>query len=186
MRRLFYVADNVDDTQAISEALHREGVSDWHLHVLAKDQAGLYSHKIHSATPIQQLDFLHTGARYALVGLLAGIALGGVILGLSAMGWLGFAAPWWVVLLTGFLGTCFGAWEGGLVGLNRENYKIERFHDDIETGKYLIMVDVTPATRPHVKELMNFEFSHVPYKGGTSTVIGLFEKPEVIHEPTAM
>ena len=36
----------------------------------------------------------------------------------------------------------FGAWSGGLAGVTRENYKIRRFHSDLEKGKYLIMVDV--------------------------------------------
>ena len=34
----------------------------------------------------------------------------------------------------------FGAWEGGLTGIATENKKLERFHHDIEAGKYLILI----------------------------------------------
>ena len=184
MRRLYYIADTVEDTEAVSNALMNEGIKRLHLHVLAKDEAGLYTHKIHSATPIQQLDIIHTGARYALLGAVAGALLGTVIYGLAAAGVLRFDMPVWVILALAGLGTCFGAWEGGMVGLSRENYKIERYHEDIEAGRYLIMVDVSKEQRPLVKELMNMDFAHVPYRGGTSTFVSVLERPKVMHHQT--
>ncbi len=184
MRRLFYVAEHIDDVEAVYKALHEEGVSDWHLHVLAKDEAGLYTHKVHSATPFQQLDVLHTGARFALVGAGIGLVLGLVGFVLSNLGVLSLDINGYVVAGLGFVGLCFGAWEGGMIGLTRENYKIERFHDDIEAGRYLLLVDVSKVQRPLVKELMNVDFPHVPYRGGTSTRLGIFERPKTLHHQT--
>lgn len=184
MRRLYYVADNVDDTEAVTLALQAEGISHWHLHVLAKDEAGLYTHKIHSANPIHQLDIIHTGARFAAVGLLCGLALATVLYLLNSVGVVGLTINGLAFAILGGLGLLFGAWEGGLVGLTRENYKIERFHDDINAGKYLIMVDVSNEQRPLVKELMNFEFPQIPYRGGSSTRINVLEKPKVTHHQT--
>ena len=63
-------------------------------------------------------------------------------------------------------------------------YKIERYHDEIEAGKYLIMVDVTPDQRPLVKEMMNFDFPHIPYRGGGSTRINALAKPKVQYHQT--
>ena len=34
----------------------------------------------------------------------------------------------------------FGAWVGGLTGIATENSELLKFHDDIEAGKYLILV----------------------------------------------
>ena len=76
MRRLYYIADDLPTTRAISETLHDEGITDWNFHVVAKDEDGLYRHHIHSATPIQQLDIVHTGERFALIGAAVGLALG--------------------------------------------------------------------------------------------------------------
>ena len=46
MRRLYYIADDLPTTRAISETLHDEGISDWNFHVVAKDEDGLYRHHI--------------------------------------------------------------------------------------------------------------------------------------------
>ena len=184
MRRLYYIADSIDDAEAVTLALQSEGVKQWHLHVLAKDEAGLYTHKIHSANPIHQLDFIHTGMRFAFVGLMAGVSIAGILYLCMLAGLITLSINLWVFTGLGFLGACFGAWEGGLVGLTRENYKIERFHDEIEAGKYLIMVDVNRDLRPLVKELMNFEFPHIPYRGGGTTYINVFDRPKVTHHQT--
>ena len=184
MRRLYYVADSVEDAQAICLSLQKEGVSKWHVHVLAKDAAGLYTHKIHSANPIHELDIVHTGARFAVLGLLISSMIGGLIYLLGSAGFIALNVPLWVVFALALLGACFGAWEGGMVGLSRENYKIERFHDEIEQGKYLLMVDVSKDQRALVKEMMNFDFPLVPYRGGSSIGIGLLERPKVVHHQT--
>ncbi len=184
MRRLYYIADSVDDAEAVTLALKAEGIRNWHLHVLAKDEAGLYTHKIHSANPIQQLDVLHTGLRYAFVGLLCGLLMAGVLLALQLTGVVELPVSALPFVILGMLGLCFGAWEGGLVGLPRENYKIERYHDEIEAGKYLIMVDVTAEQRPLVKEMMNFDFPHIPYRGGSTATVNVLEKPKQLHHQT--
>lgn len=65
MRRLYYVADSVEVAQSVATALQAEGIPRLRLHVLSQDEAGLYTHKIHSANPIHQLDIFHTAARYS-------------------------------------------------------------------------------------------------------------------------
>ena len=46
------------------------------------------------------------------------------------------------------------------------------------------MVDVSTEQRPLVKELMNFEFPHIPYRGGSSTRINVLATPKVTHHQT--
>ena len=105
-------------------------------------------------------------------------------IGLAVNGdWCASALLVWVAALGG-VGLCFGAWEGGMIGLSRENYKIERFHDDIEAGHYLIMVDVSRQQRPLVKELMNFDFPQVPYRGGGTRGINILDNPKVTYHQT--
>ena len=184
MRRLFYVAESIDDAEAVSEAILEQGIKRSRVHVLAKDEAGLYTHKVHSATPLQQLDVIHTGIRYAVLGLVVGLLIGTGLVALNFLGLLQLQIGVLGVMALGFVGLCFGAWEGGLVGLSRENYKIERFHDDIEAGRYLLMIDVRQQERPHVRELMNMEFAHVPYRGATDRRVRLLDKPKVMHHQT--
>jgi len=181
VRRLYYVAEDLETTQQISDVLHQAGISDWNFHVLAKDEDGLYRHHIHSATPIHQLDFVHTGERWAMVG--ASICL---IVGLAVH--LSESLPWSTSFLEVFLftavGGLFGAWQGGMVGLTRENYKIEPFHKDIEAGRYLVMVDVKPHNKAEVREIMSMQFPRVRFSGRDSTLINPLKTPERIYHQT--
>ena len=50
--------------------------------------------------------------------------------------------------------TLFGAWEGGLIGIATENKKLERFHDDLEAGKYLILIYALREKEDAVRRMM--------------------------------
>ncbi|MFT3931520.1 MAG: hypothetical protein QM709_14610 [Spongiibacteraceae bacterium] len=151
MKRLYYLADNLNTADEVAKALHDEGISDWNFHVLSKDEAGLYTHHLHAANPLHQRDLIRTGERGALLGFLAGMAaalFSAVLLELSSV------HSVMVFAIAIVLPTLFGAWLGGLVGLSTENHKIARFHDDIEYGRALLMIDVKPAHEMRVRELM--------------------------------
>lgn len=181
MRRLYYIAEDIRTTEAISEALHDAGITNWNFHVLAKDDGGLYRHHIHSANTLQKLDIIHTGERWAMVGALIGLAAGLTLLLTNALPWA--SSPLLPVLFT-LIGGGFGAWQGGMVGLTRENYKVEAFHDDIEARRYLVMVDVGDDKRAFVREIMNMRFPEVRYGGGDSTFINPFKRPARIYHQT--
>src|SRR5262245_17923083 len=149
MQRLYYLANDIDICERVSEALHREGIRDWNFHVLSKDEAGLYIHRVHSATPFQQLDLVHNAARWGIVGGATGLAVGLLCLLFQPWPWETNAVT--IVIVT-LLVAFYGAWQGGMVGLSRENYKISPFHDDIEAGRYLIMIDVRRGHRDRVPE----------------------------------
>lgn len=139
MKRLYYLTDSLDSVSQISEDLHREGITDWNIHVLSKDEAGLYHRHVHSAHMFQQNDVIHSGEMGALIG-----GMTGLLVALILDVWIPFSEPVPVVILGLIAGifTLFGAWSGGLAGVTQENYKIRRFHDDLERGKHLILVDV--------------------------------------------
>ena len=48
--------------------------------------------------------------------------------------------PGVVFLFLVLVATLFGAWVGGLIGMDSENRKLRRFHEDIEAGKYLVLI----------------------------------------------
>jgi hypothetical protein len=50
--------------------------------------------------------------------------------------------------------TLFGAWVGGLTGIGSENQKLKRFHDDIEAGKYLILIYTRKGEGDQIKQMM--------------------------------
>lgn len=151
MKRLYYLADNLDIVDDVAQTLQREGISGWNFHVLSRDDAGLYNHHLHSATPLQQRDIIRGGERGALTGLCGGILFAIVLLQILELSTVHSALVSAVAIA---IPTLFGAWAGGLVGLSLDNYKIARFHDDIAAGRALLMIDVKPAHDSRVVQLM--------------------------------
>jgi hypothetical protein len=170
MKRLYYLTKGLESTGRISDELHQSGITDWHFHVLSKDGSGLYRRHIHSATGFQSLDIIHSCEQGALFGGTIGLVL-------TLMLWmidpLPFPMSMTISLLIVCIFTLFGAWVGGMDGLAHENYKIKRFHDDLELGKYLLMVDVRPHEKEVVLGIMN-QHPEVEAAGESSTFINPF------------
>jgi hypothetical protein len=151
MKCIYYLTPTLDSTRHISDDLHEAGIGDWFIHVLSKDEAGLRKMKIHSSNYLEQLDIL----RFGIIG-----ASIGFIFGLFGAYWLEAAKPFGPSVpgivyfaIVGVL-TLFGAWEGGLTGIASENKKIALFHDDIKSGKYLILIYARKDKENSVKTLM--------------------------------
>ncbi len=151
MKRLYYLTERVDVAEAASNLIHNEGITDRHFHVLSHDEAGLQQHHLHPTTPLHELDVLRLGERGLLCGVVAAIVL--VVLTdqystwFDQFGWIG-------VLGVTLIAMGFGAWLGGFIGVQRENYKIRRFHDAIEAGGYLLMIDVDARDEQRVVDAL--------------------------------
>ncbi|WP_404369110.1 hypothetical protein [Marinobacter sp.] len=163
MRRLFYLVSSIESAKEISDDLHREGVSDWRFHIISRDEAGLYTHKLQSAGVADRTDLVRYVQRGALVGLVLGLAF---VLPLAIFGFLGLPAAAWIALVV-FLAVA-GGWLGGFGGIQGENYRIAPFHDDIKAGKHLVMVDVPKEHIPKVKELMKKHHPEAELEGQDS------------------
>jgi len=177
VRRLYYLTDDLNVTRAISDRLHEVGISDWNFHVLARENSGLYTHHIHSALAHHYKDIIRIGEVGALYGGASAFVLSSCGLYFSSWFWLN---DWVDVLLISFVGLLVGALGGVRLGLNRENHRLKSFHDDIEAGYNLIMVDVRKEDRPRIRELMNMEFANVSYRGNDSTFVRPFKSGERI------
>lgn len=152
MKCIYYLTSTLDSTGHISEDLHEAGIGNWFIHVLSKDEAGLSKKKIHSSNYLEQLDIL----RFGIIG-----ATIGFIVGLFAANWMDTSKPFGpdvpgiVYFAVIAVLTLFGAWEGGLAGIASENKKVALFHDDIEAGKYLILIYARKDKETIVKRVMN-------------------------------
>lgn len=150
MIRLYYLTNSLNSVSQVSDDLHSLGITDAHIHALSKDEAGLYHRHIHSAHLFQHIDVIHSGE--------IGAILGGTISVVSAFAlylWMPFLSepmPYFLLLFVVGGITSFGGWCGGLAGATRENYKIAPFHNDIEDGKHLIMVDVHKPQEQQVRQ----------------------------------
>ena len=172
MKRLYYLTDNIDAAERLSETLHNEGITDWNFHVLGKDKANIVRHHLHSTTPIQELDIIRQGERGILFGFLAGVLLMGYVVMFTMTG---SYLSWVTQVASILLFACFGAWVGGMVGVSTENYKIRRFHKDIEEGNYLLLIDVSREQQARIERITGY-FSSIRKAGEDTTIILPFAK----------
>ncbi|AHI30040.1 hypothetical protein [Marinobacter similis] len=84
--------------------------------------------------------------------------------------WGDLAWPTSAFVAMGVFAVLAGGWLGGFGGIGSENYRIRRFHKDIEAGKYLIMVDVPKADVERVEMLMERLHPEVALRGEGSSV----------------
>lgn len=166
MRRLYYLTRSLDSTESISRDLHEEGISNWRFHVVSKDEAGLYKRHIHSANYLQKLDIIRSAEVGALIGFGFGLAMSAALMTTAMFGsdlsWMVYAGVVAVFAL-------FGSWVGGIWGLGHENYKIRQFHDALEAGRYLIMIDVHRDEKNELKALMARRHPEAQLMGVDST-----------------
>ena len=151
MKCLYYLAPTLVSTHQISDDLHDVGVNDWFLHVVSKDEAGLKKEQIHSSNYLETLDIVRDGLLGANFGFIFGVIAAGLVMYFQPFG---PEVSGIVYIAIIFVATMFGAWEGGLMGIATENKKLARFHDDIEAGKYLILLYAKKDMEDTVREMM--------------------------------
>ena len=177
MKRLYYLTKNIDSTEQVSKDLHDAGVTDWNFHVLCKNEQGLYKRHIHSANVIQKTDLVHSVEKSVLIGLGVGLAAALILSQIPVHGIL----PSFSILIGIFLaGIVFGVWHGTLFGFQNENVKLKPFHDKIEQGYYLIMVDVSVNQVEKVRLLMKKMHPEAQFCTQDNTLVTPFDEPQQV------
>ena len=180
MKCLYYVAPTLDSTHGISDDLHVVGVKDYFLHVVSRDEAGLKKQHIHSSNYLETLDVVRDGVLGAVVGFCVGLL--GVWL-IERFDPFGTEVPTFALFALVAVATLFGAWEGGLIGIGFENKKLEKFHADIEAGKFLILIYALKEQEAAVTRMMRERHPEADLAGVDRHFVNPFSSPK--REPAA-
>lgn len=151
MKCFYYLSPTLESTHDISDDLHAVGVSDFFVHVISRDEAGLKKQHIHSSNYLETLDVVRDGVIGGAIGFLAGL------LGVAAIKYFdpfGVEVPGFVYIAIVGVATLFGTWEGGLVGIGTENRKLAKFHDDIQAGRFLVLIYALKEQEEVVRKMM--------------------------------
>jgi len=151
MKTNYYLSPTLKSTQQISDDLHEVGINDWFIHVISKDETGLNREHVHSSNYLETLDLLRDGGIGALIGFIIGVFAAGAFMYFKPFG---PNMPEYVYLIILAVFTLFGIWEGGLAGVACENRKLAKFHEELEEGKYLILIYVWKSQERAVKDVM--------------------------------
>lgn len=136
-RRLYFLLPDADSARRMLDEMLLARIEVGHIHFLGK--RGELPRDLPEANFMQKTDFVH-GAQVGFgIGGLAGIAFG-----LLAVTYAPEGAPLRMVtvLIAALLGAMFGAWTASMVASSVPNSRLQRFQDDIERGKILMMADV--------------------------------------------
>lgn len=151
MKCFYYLAPTLNSTQQISDDLHEVGVLDWFLHVISKDEAGLKREHLHSSNYLETTDIIRDGLIGANLGFILAVIAAGLVMVLEPFG---PDAPAVIYFFVVVVFTLFGAWVGGLTGIDKRNKKLNRFQADIDAGKYLILIYIRKELEDIIREMM--------------------------------
>lgn len=151
MKCFYYLAPNLTSTHQVSDDLQDVGVLDWFVHVIAKDEAGLKREQLHSSNYLETTDIIRDGLIGANLGFIGAVIAAGLVMLFEPFG---PETPKVIYFFVIVVFTLFGAWVGGLTGIDNENKKLRRFHDDIEAGKYLVLIYARREQEQVIRDMM--------------------------------
>lgn len=143
MKRLYFLVPDAGSARSIVDELRDAGLGERHIHIVARDHEALEAAELPEAGLLEESDFIPALERGLAVGgatgLIAGIAAvtfppAGLVLGGGA------------ILATSLLGAGLGAWVSSMIGVSAPNTQLEEFQQAVDTGQFLMLVDV-PASR---------------------------------------
>ena len=178
MKRLYYLSPSIESAEGVSSDLHEHGITDWNFHIVCNNEEGLFTHQLHSANALQRTDLVRFVERGLMSGGLVGLFFA---VPFTYIDEFSFAA-WLIITAFSML---FGAWFGGIGGLSAENYKIQKFHQQIEDGQYLIMVDVKRSFEQSIKCIMAVRHPEAVIQGQSSIFINPFAGDAAEHIKSA-
>ncbi|WP_409523852.1 magnesium transporter [Nitrincola sp. MINF-07-Sa-05] len=145
MNRHYYVSNNLDDLESLEHELEAEGISLEQIHVLSDHERDVEDHHLPAVSAMMKQDVAHSGKIGALIGLtLALLVLGTTYLNdwaASGVGWMPF------IFLAAIL-FAFCVWEGGFVGIQKENVDFQPFREKLAAGQHVFFVDVNQVQEP--------------------------------------
>lgn len=152
MKRLFYVTNNLDDAEKISDEVHAIGVDDHHFFVLSRDEKGLKTHHLHGGKSLDHTEILAARKRANYFAILACIVAGasvGFAIDLLAKNML-------FMILAASVSFVIVKLLVSLAGASFDEYFKGVFEEHLNCGEVIIIIDVARHQAAKVeKQLAN-------------------------------
>ncbi|HSJ49017.1 MAG TPA: DUF1269 domain-containing protein [Gammaproteobacteria bacterium] len=167
MKRLYFLAQDVDSTRRIVDDLLLHHVSERHIHVVASDEQAVIDADLPEASLLQESDFIPAMER--------GLALGGAtgaLVGVTALVFpgLGLAFGGGAILGATMAGAGVGAWASSMIGLSAPSSRLKAFEEAIRNGQILVIVDVPKKSEQAVIDLITQHHPGVRVEGTEARV----------------
>lgn len=148
-RRLYFLLPDTASARQVVDDLLLARIEERHMHLLARDDIPLEG--LHEASILQKSDIVHGAESGLVMGGIAGIVAGLVVLAFPPDG---TSLNLVTVLVTAMLGAAFGTWVSSMIASSVPNSRLKAFEKAIERGQILLMVDVPPSRVAEVRDLI--------------------------------
>ena len=151
MQRHYYISEDLDDLEQVSQQLIDHKIAQSHFHVLSKADADVENHHLHQVPSVLKKDIVHSSEIGAVIGLVTAslvlVMANYLSLNDTAAGWIPF-----IFLSIIVLGFC--TWEGGLIGIHRVNHQFVQFEPVLKSGKHIFFIDVEQQQEPVLAQVI--------------------------------
>lgn len=142
MLRHFFISGDLDDLEVFEEELEAAGVPTVQIHVLTLDDTAAENHvHLHDVQSLMKKDVIHSMIIGAVIGVILAIL---VLVIADQLGWTDTRAGWIPFIFLAIIALGFSTWEGGFVGIQRPNFRFEKFEQALRAGRHVFFVDLEP------------------------------------------
>ncbi|REL34413.1 NAD/FAD-utilizing enzyme [Thalassotalea euphylliae] len=139
MLRHYFISENLSELKNLQSELTEQGVTEPQIHVLSHDDAAIDEHNLPEVESVLKKDVVHSTEIGAVIGVIAAAI---TLFVAYYMGWTESAAGWLPFVLLAIVVLGFCTWEGGFIGIQRNNVHFERFQEVLRKGKHVLFVDI--------------------------------------------
>jgi hypothetical protein len=164
MKRMYFLVPSIETSKKIVDDLLLARIDQRHIHVLAK--RGTPLEDLPEASFLQKSDFVPALERGMALGGLLGILLGVFIIASPGV----MLPSGGTILATFLIGIALGGWISSMKGSSIGNSQIARFTPAIESGKFLIEVDVPRDRAESIEKLIKERYPQAISEGTEPTI----------------
>ncbi|WP_062270340.1 hypothetical protein [Endozoicomonas arenosclerae] len=155
MIRILYRLPDLTCAQKLNQLVESQGVSHNRIHIAHKDHLTLHKEDLNDLSFLEEYDTVHSGERGFLVGIILTVLVGLSVYELME----GHPIASIITLFASLVVLGYSTWLGGLIGASSDNYRLQPFHDHLEQGGSVVMLDIDADSAP---KLMNAIAHHIP------------------------
>ena len=166
MIQQLYLLPDLNSSERLAEIIESSGISHNRIHIAHKNHAEAQKRDLNDLNFLEEFDTIHSGERGFLVG-----AILAMLVGVSVFEFLeGYPVASMVTLFSCLIVLGFSTWLGGLIGASSDNYRLQPFHEHLEQGGSLMLVDVDTRGDADLRSLVANAFPEARPAGSSNTV----------------
>ncbi|MDN5869742.1 MAG: DUF1269 domain-containing protein [Nitrococcus sp.] len=166
MKRLYFLLPNVETTRGVVHELLLNHVEERYIHVVAREGTPL--EELPEASLGQKSDVLPAAEKGMVVGGATGAIAGLAAAAIPAAGVVAAGAA--LVFMTTAGGAGLGAWASSMIGISADSSRLKKFHEALEAGEILVLVDVTKGRVDEIEELIRKHHPKADIQGTEATI----------------